>query len=115
MPNMYDIAHELSRALKESNEFKNLKALYEQVEQDPSAKRMLDNFQEMQFGLQQKQMQGQEITQEEAEKAQQLFELVQQHETIMKLMEAEQHLSVAINDINRIFTEPLQELYNQPE
>ncbi len=115
MANIYDIAHELGNTIKESDEFKVLKQLHEEIEKDPAANQMLENFRHMQMDLQQKQMQGMQITEEEAQKAQQLFELVQQQPIISKMMEAEQRLSVIITDINRIITEPLEELYGKPE
>ncbi|MFV8826929.1 YlbF family regulator [Alkalihalobacterium sp. APHAB7] len=115
MSNIYDIAHELGKSIKESDEFKVLKQLHEEIEKDPAANQMLENFRRMQMELQQKQMQGMQITEEEAQKAQQLFELVQQQPIISKMMEAEQRLSMIITDINRIITEPLEELYGNPE
>ncbi|WP_017728702.1 YlbF family regulator [Halalkalibacterium ligniniphilum] len=114
MSTVYDKAHELKQAISESEEFIALKALHEQIEADDIAKRLLDNFRQLQLDLQQKQMQGIQITEEEAQKAQQQFELVQQHELISKLMEAEQRLSVIIGDLNRIITEPLEAIYGSP-
>jgi cell fate (sporulation/competence/biofilm development) regulator YlbF (YheA/YmcA/DUF963 family) len=115
MSNVYDKAHELKRTLGESDEFKSLKSLHEQIEADEVAKKMLGNFRQLQLDLQQKQMQGVQISEEEATKAQQQFELIQQHELVSKLMEAEQRLSVMIGDVNKIITEPLEEIYGQPE
>jgi cell fate (sporulation/competence/biofilm development) regulator YlbF (YheA/YmcA/DUF963 family) len=114
MSNVYDKAQELKQALAESEEFKALKSLHTQIDQDDIAKRLLENFRQLQLDLQQKQMQGVQITEEEAQKAHQQFELVQQHELISKLMEEEQRLSVVIGDLNRIITEPLEEIYGNP-
>ncbi|WP_096201495.1 YlbF family regulator [Bacillus sp. FJAT-45350] len=115
MSNLNEKARELGNVLKESAEFTQLKQLHEEVNNDEVANRMLENFRNLQIELQQKQMQGVQITEEEAIQAQQQFELVQQHETISKLMEAEQRLSEIIGDLNRIITEPLEELYGKAE
>ncbi|MCM3712617.1 YlbF family regulator [Halalkalibacter oceani] len=115
MSNVYDKAQELKRGLAESEEFTTLKSLHEQIEADEIAKKMLDNFRRLQLDLQQKQMQGVQITEEEAQQAQQQFEVIQQHDLISKLMEAEQRLSVIIGDINKIITEPLEAIYGNPE
>ncbi|MBP1968966.1 cell fate (sporulation/competence/biofilm development) regulator YlbF (YheA/YmcA/DUF963 family) [Virgibacillus natechei] len=115
MPNIYDSAYELEKAIRESEEFKDLKTAYDAVMADESAKQMFDNFRETQMTLQEKQMQGQEITEEEVQKAQQVVELVQQHGDISKLMEQEQRLNTVINDVSRIITTPLEELYGSPE
>ncbi|CDQ40732.1 MULTISPECIES: YlbF/YmcA family competence regulator [Virgibacillus] len=115
MPNIYDSAYDLEKAIRESEEFKNLKTAYDAVMNDPSAKQMFDNFRDTQMALQEKQMQGQEITEEEVTKARQVVELVQQHGDISKLMEEEQRLNVVINDVSRIITKPLEELYGTQE
>ncbi|WP_106498114.1 YlbF family regulator [Lentibacillus sp. Marseille-P4043] len=114
MPNIYDSAYDLEKAIRESDEFKNLKEAYDAVMSDESAKQMFDNFRDTQMELQEKQMQGQDISEEEVEKARQVVELVQQHEDISKLMEQEQRLNMVINDVSRIITKPLEELYGDP-
>lgn len=115
MPNIYDSAYDLEKAIRGSEEFQSLKTAYDAVMADESAKQMFDNFRNTQMELQEKQMQGQEISEEEVEKARQVVELVQQHEDISKLMEEEQRLNVVINDVSRIITKPLEELYGNPE
>ncbi|MFB5663172.1 YlbF family regulator [Alteribacillus sp. HJP-4] len=115
MANIYDKAHELSRTLRDSDEFQNLRNLHAQVEEDEVAKRMLDNFRNVQLELQQKQMQGQQPSEDEITQAQKQFEMVQQHEVISKLMEEEQKMSTVIGDLNKIITEPLEDLYGVPE
>ncbi|WP_249870186.1 YlbF family regulator [Oceanobacillus saliphilus] len=115
MPNIYDSAYELEKAIRESEEFKNLKTAYETVMNDPTAKQMFENFRDTQMELQEKQMQGLEITEEEVEKARTIVEAVQEHQDIAKLMEEEQRLNLVINDISRIITKPLEELYGNPE
>lgn len=115
MANPFDKAHELASVLKESEEFVTLKNLFNEVENDEIAKRMLDNFRNMQIDLQQKQMSGMQITEEELMQAQRQFDLIQQHETISKLMEAEQRMSQLITELNRAITQPLEELYGTTE
>lgn len=115
MPNIYDSAYELEKSIRDSEEFKNLKEAYEAVMNDPTAKQMFDNFRDTQMELQEKQMQGLEISEEEVEQARKVVELVQQHQDISKLMEEEQRLNLVINDVSRIITKPLEELYGVPE
>lgn len=113
--NMYDSAYELEKAIRESEELKALKSAYDNVNNDPSAKTMFDNFRNIQMQLQQKQMTGQEITPEEVEQAQKAVALVQQHEKIAKLMEAEQRMSMIVAEMNKIIMKPLEEMYGSPE
>ncbi|WP_416149164.1 YlbF family regulator [Salipaludibacillus sp. HK11] len=111
MANPYDKAKELAKELQASDEFTKLSDLHSQVNEDEVAKRMLDNFRKVQMELQQKQMQGEQISEEEIQSAQQQFELVQQHEVISKLMEEEQRMSQLVGELNKIITEPLEGLY----
>lgn len=114
MSNIYDSAYALEKAITESEEFKTLKSSFEAVMDDESAKKMFEDFRDTQMELQEKQMQGLDITEEEIEKARAVVELVQEHEEISKLMEAEQRLNVVINDVSRIITTQLEELYGNP-
>lgn len=69
----------------------------------------------MQMESQQKQMMGQEITEEEVQQAQQTVAIVQQDQNIAKLMEAEQRMSMVIGELNKIIMKPLEELYGAAE
>src|SRR5690625_5647543 len=101
MSKIHDSAYVLENAIRDSEEFIELKEAFETVMNDAAAKEMFDNFRDTQMALQEKQMQGEEIDEEEVEKARQVVELVQQHEDISKLMEAEQRLNLVINDVDR--------------
>lgn len=111
MTNIYDHAYNLEKAIRESTEFKSLKTAYEAVMSDPESKQMFESFRDTQLSLQEKQMQGLEISEEEVEKARNVVELVQGNETISKLMEVEQRLNVIIGEISSIITKPLEEVY----
>ncbi|MCT1903181.1 YlbF family regulator [Oceanobacillus sojae] len=115
MANLQEQANQLEQALRESTEFQDLKQAYDAVMSDPAAKQMFENFRETQLNLQEKHMQGLDISEEEIEKARQVVETVQQHEAISKLMEEEQKLNNVINEISQIITKPLEELYGAAE
>ncbi|WNS76747.1 YlbF family regulator [Bacillus sp. DTU_2020_1000418_1_SI_GHA_SEK_038] len=109
--NLYDSAYELEKAVRQSSEYRNLKQAYDEVNADPSAKSMFDNFRNIQMQLQQKQMMGQDISEAEVQQAQQTVALVQQNVKISKLMEAEQRMSMIIAELNKVIMKPLEELY----
>jgi cell fate (sporulation/competence/biofilm development) regulator YlbF (YheA/YmcA/DUF963 family) len=113
--NLYDAAYDMEKAIRNSPEYVQLKNLYDQVNSDESARGMFENFRKIQMDLQQKQMMGMEITQEEVEQAQKTVALVQQHATIGKLMEAEQRMSMIVAELNRIILKPLEDLYGSME
>ncbi|WLR42808.1 YlbF family regulator [Bacillus carboniphilus] len=113
--NLYDVAYDLEKTLRESDDYKELKKLYDEVNADESANRMFENFRQLQMNLQQKQMSGEEISEEEVQQAEKSVQLVQQHDLIMKLMQAEQKMSQTIQELNKIIMKPLEDLYGSLE
>ncbi|WML49664.1 YlbF family regulator [Neobacillus sp. PS3-34] len=111
--NLYDAAYELEKVIRQSDEYKELKKMYDVVNADPSAKGLFDNFRHIQMNLQQKQMMGQEITQEEVNQAQKSVALVQQNPKIASLMQAEQRMGMIIGELNQVIMKPLEELYGK--
>lgn len=109
--NLTTAAQDLGNAIRESNEYKQLKQSYTDVSADPSSKQLFDQFRQVQMNLQQKQMTGQDISQQEVEQAQKMATLVQQHPRISRLMEAEQHMGMLIGELNQVIMKPLEELY----
>lgn len=109
--NIYDKAHELAKAMKETAEFAELKQAKQSIEADPEAKRMLQDFRTQQVELQEKMMAGEMPPQEEMEKAEKLFQILNMNPIINSMFDAERRLSVMMQDINRIITEPLEEIY----
>ena len=76
-----------------------------------NCKKRLEIVSNMQMQLQQKQMMGQEIPEDEIAQAQILVSDAQKNEKISKLMEAEQRMSMIVNELNQIILKPLEELY----
>ena len=109
--NIYDEANKLESSLRQSDEYNAIKSHYEAVNNNPESKKIFDEFREIQLTLQEKQMTGQEITEEDLNKAQASAELIEKDENISKLMEAEQKMSFMIQEINRVIMKPLEELY----
>jgi cell fate (sporulation/competence/biofilm development) regulator YlbF (YheA/YmcA/DUF963 family) len=115
MSNSYDVAYQLEKTIRDSNEYQQLKESYEAIDKDPSTKKMFDDLREMQMKLQQQQMLGEQISEEEVEKAQNLFQLSQQSPLISNLLAAEQRVNVLIQDVNKIISKPLEDLYGTQE
>ena len=108
--NIYDTANALEKELRDSEEYTVLVAAFNEVKKDEAASKMYFDFQEVQIKLQ-KQMSGEQITEEEIEEAQNLAQTSGENDVIKKLMEAEQRLSTLIEDLNRIIMKPVQDVY----
>ena len=111
MVNVYDQANALESALRKSDEFNNMKDLYNKVNENPESKQLFNEFRNVQVELQQKQMMGEEVLEEDIERAQTSAEAIEKDDNIKSLMEAEQKMSELIQDLNRVIMKPIEELY----
>lgn len=111
MANVYDTANQLAADLKQSQQFQDLKKSYDMLKLDPVGFALFQQFQSLQMTLQQKQMQGQEISQDDVKPLQDLSEKMQNIDAIKDLMAKEQGLSTVMDDINRIIAQPISEIY----
>lgn len=109
--NIYDKAHDLASALKESQEVADITSAMKLVDADPESKRMLDDFRVKQNEVQQRMMSGDMPSPEEMEQMEKLFEVLSLNLNIRRLFDAERRLSVIIQDVNKIITDSLQHLY----
>ena len=111
MSNLYDTANQLERELRQSEEFAAVKVAFEAVQQSEEAKALFEEFRDMNAKFLQKQVNGEELTEEDSTYANDLYQKASSNEAIQTLMQAEQRLNVVMQDINRILTTSLQELY----
>jgi cell fate (sporulation/competence/biofilm development) regulator YlbF (YheA/YmcA/DUF963 family) len=108
--NIYDKAYELARAVRESSELKELMQLNDKIKEDADSKKMLDDFRERQMELQQKMMAGEMPSQEDMGKMEKLYEVINLNPSLRGIFEAERRLGVIMEDVQRIISEPLQDV-----
>ena len=105
----YDKAHELQKAMRESEEFKALMEAQTAVESDATAKGLVETFL-----LQQMQWEYAKMAQapEEAElmkKQEELMPMIQANSNAQNYLQAHMRWSQVANDIYRIISEPITE------
>ena len=98
----YDMAHKLAKKIKNSDEYEYYRDKREKLLADEKAKEMLLDYQKKEQQLQSKHISGEELTQEEKEEFENLRNLVQMNTKIKDYLEAEQRVSVMLNDLQRI-------------
>ncbi len=108
--NPYDAAHTLAKAIRESNELKELKAAREALKADETAKNMLKDFRKEQIDLQHKKMTGLEIPKESEEKLARLFEVVNMNNLVKRYMDAEYRIAIMMDDVQKIISEATAEI-----
>ncbi|MGH2319239.1 YlbF family regulator [Planococcus sp. SE5232] len=109
--NIYDDINKLESTFRATDEFKKLEEAVAQVTADNEANELFKTFRDLQISLQQKQTQGEEITEEEMMNAQSTAQAAQQNEKILAMLEAEMGLSQMIEEVNRVLIKPVQSLY----
>ncbi|ASI34650.1 MULTISPECIES: YlbF family regulator [Exiguobacterium] len=109
--NLYDHAYTLERALRETPEYTTLQDLYTQVNADPASNELFASFRNVQLELQQKQMEGEEITPDDMASAQAKMLEVQNNPLISQLMQEEQRMHTMLTEVTQIIMKPLEELY----
>ncbi|WP_394231985.1 YlbF family regulator [Niallia oryzisoli] len=111
--NLFDAAYYFEKVFRESKEFKGLQQLCHEINTDPEAKLLLNHINHLNSQLQQKQMMGQEIKQQEAEALQKMELAVQQNEKLKRMLEADYQVNMLLMELNKIISKPLEDLYNQ--
>ncbi len=112
--NLYDKAHELVRALKDSEEFRMMKTAVDQVGGDEQAKRMITDFHMKQLDFERKRLIGEEPTQQDQEELQKLYDVLQLHTTVRDYLRSEYQFGVIVQDIQKILADALEEVMIAP-
>lgn len=97
--NVYDEAHNLAKAIKESNEYIEFDKIRKEVEKDEQLSSMLKDLQAKQLELQAAQMSGKEVDPELASQLQSLSTMIATKPLAAQYMQAETTFSVMINDV----------------
>ncbi|MGG0657405.1 YlbF family regulator [Rummeliibacillus pycnus] len=113
MINIYNEINALEGAFRQTNEFKVLEEAITSVKADAEAKALFQNFRKVQLSMQEKQMKGEQIGEDELQYAQKTAQLAQQNVKIGKMLQAEMALSGLIEEINRVLVKPVQNLYQE--
>ena len=103
--NVYDQAHNLARAIKESEEFKQYDYLKKIIDQNAELSKMVKDFQAKQFELQAKQMMGEEMPADMMQSIQELYQIIMTDPTAAQYMQAEMRFSLMMNDVYKILGE----------
>ncbi len=104
-----DLAHELARTLKESDQFKQFLKSKEKVMSDVNNHKMIREFQLRQWEIRDAQMLETEISEEKQQELERLYSLVSLNPTAREYLEAEFEVSRMVNDIQKIIGEAIQD------
>lgn len=103
--NVYDRANELARELKVTPEVIEYREAAKKLEQNPAAKKMIDDLRQKQIELYTMQMQGMQISQEQMGSLNNLGSVVSMNPEARAFLEAEFKFSKLYDDIMKIIGE----------
>ena len=105
--NVYDQAHGLASAIKESEEFKQYNALKKQIDANEELSKMLKDFQVKQLEFQTKQMMGEQPNTEDMAGIQQLYTIMAADPLTSQYLQAEMRFSLMMKDVYGIIGEAI--------
>ena len=103
--NVYDEAHNLARAIKESGEFKEFDRMRKELEQDKDASEMIGELQQLQVQLQTAQMTGSQPDQDVMNRLQSLSAMIATNPVAARFMQAHGAFMMMMNDVFGIIGE----------
>ena len=105
MQNVYDIAHELVRSLRETDQYKDYKEMSQKIRANEQISSMMDDFQQKSMEYQAKMMAGETPSDEDTAKLQQLSAIIMSDPLAASYIGAQMQLQTIIADIYRIIGE----------
>ena len=111
--NIYDTANELSRQLRETQEYQGLQKAIEALKADGDTFDTFKKFQQAQADAQHKQMTGQQPTDDEIKNIQNLAKEVSGKKVVQDLMNQERQFDSMLQQLNKTITSPIQDLYSE--
>lgn len=103
--NVYDQAHQLKAAIKESEEYRRYAAARARMEENEELAAMLRDYQARQMGVQAKQLMGEDVTQEMLAQVQSLYQIMMKDPVAAEYLQCEMRFAVMIQDVYQILGE----------
>lgn len=108
--NVYDIANELERGIRNLPEYKAVAAAKEKISGDKEAQDLWKELQTAQEQMQTMMMSGKMPSAKDQKRMNELGEKLEKNPILKSYLQAQQALSVYITDIERIVFSPLKDL-----
>jgi len=100
--NVYNEAHNLARAIRESEEFKQYESIKKTVAGNQQLTEMLNDFQKRQFELQAKMMMGESPLPDASAQIQELYNIMMKDPLSAQYLQCEIRFSMMMNDVYKI-------------
>lgn len=111
MVNIYDSANQLAEDLKETSDFKELQAAVKAVLDNSESANLFKQMDAIQTKIISAQQTGAPLSEDDQKAYQELNKKVQDDKNIVSLLKAEQKLYQLLDDVQKTFTNPINDLY----
>lgn len=102
MQNVYDAAHSLAHAIKDSEEFKSFRVAEAKIMESESLKAIISDIQKRRMEIQAAQMQGQQLEPGFQEKFQELVTVAAKDPVAAEYLQAEMRFNIVMTDVSKI-------------
>ena len=103
--NPYDLAHQLARAMKDGEEYREYERLREPAYADDTNRALLDEYKRLQFRMQAKLASGENMPEDELQRLQQIGTLLQFNPDVSAYLLAEFRFQKMLSDIFKILAD----------
>lgn len=103
--NPYDLAHQLARAMKDSEEYREYARLRETAYEDETNRALLDEYKRLQFRMQAKLASGENMPGDDLQRLQQIGTLLQFNPDVSAYLLAEFRFQKMLSDIFKILAD----------
>lgn len=110
--NVYDDVNNLAKSIKESQEYKEYKAIKEELFVDLKLKEQVEEFEKIRYEEQLLAMQGGKQSDEKMAKLQELYEILVKNPKVKDYFDKEVRFNVMIADVNKIIGEAIKDVLN---
>lgn len=107
---VYDEVNNLAKAIKESQEYLEYKAVRDELFADPDMKSKVEEFEKIRYEEQLLAMQGEEQSAEKMEKLKELYQILVQNDKVKDFFDKEVRFNVMMADVNKAIGEAIKDV-----
>lgn len=111
MINIYDSANQLAQDLTKTDQYKAVGDAVKAVQADSESAAMFKKMDELQAKILRAQQAGQPLAAEDQQAYKDLNDQVQKNDLIVNMLKSEQALYDLLNDIQKTYSKPINDLY----
>ncbi len=113
LANIYDTINQLERDIRELDAYDALSEAMDKLLNDDEARELYINFRNYQTSVQTKMQLGQELSEEDVKKAEDMQKTLANNAVLSELMQKEQQLNQYVEDVNQAVGRPIREIYDR--